>query len=200
MAKQKQTYYTKDWENPTLSKLHLEVSKWVSGTSGSTVFGYRVCPASKHKKLGNMGINALRKHQETNGHKKCIKRNEEKGLVQPSVAAFPLTSGTAPTSDVDPAPTSDASDPAICSVLTSATSSTPSAVNKVFQLPSVQVKRTTILLAIKSAMSHLSQRCIESLIELFPILFPDSGIPAKIKLKRTKLYRLHNPIWTSCLL
>ena len=61
-------------------------------------------------------------------------------------------------------------------LMTSFASSSSAKSQSTIALPSLQVKKTTILLGLKCVMSHLSQRCIESFVELFPILFPDSII------------------------
>ena len=149
---QKQTYYSEEWED---AEKYPEISQCVAGTPGGNVFGCRRCK-SKEKQLGNMGVQALKKHQKSATRQKNTEENVKKGLIQPTLTTLFASSSSAKSQST-------------------------------IALPSLQVKKTTILLALKCVISHLSQRCIESFVEFFPILFPDSSIPAQLELKRTKL-------------
>ena len=173
----KQTYYNTDWENESI---HPQTSSWVSGTKGSTSFGCRVCPVKTSRSLGNMGKNALIKHMNSTVHKDAMGKGA--GLRQPSLSSFvqPLQSSPqqANSLPVSSQPTSTSSDPA--SIVKSPAASP-------FHTPSLQAKRTTIFIALKCVMAKLSYRCVEDLVVMFKIMFPDSEIPDQLQLKRTKL-------------
>ena len=153
------TYYQKEWEDASIQP---EISKWVSGTAGGTGYSCRIC-GGKSRQLGNMGVTALTKHQVGAIHQKKADSMALAGLQQPSIASLTTKSSA------------------------TVTSSSTKQVQQTLNIESLQAKKTSILLVIKSVMSHISQRCLEELVDLFPILFPDSAIPGQLQLKRTKI-------------
>ena len=135
---QKQTYYSKDWEKP---ERYLKISKLVVGKEGSTGYSCRICN-SKTLQLGNMGVEALKKHLGGDSLKKKVEEHGKEGLSQPTVSSLFLS----------------------CSSSKNVQSN--------IALPSSQPKKTTILLALKSVMSHLSQRCVfKALLSFFQFYF-----------------------------
>ena len=67
-----------------------------------------------------------------------------------------------------------------------------SAYNKVhhqekFTIPSYQVKKAEILLAVHSILTYTTQSTMEKYVKLTKVLFPDSKIPEQLELGRTKL-------------
>ena len=67
-----------------------------------------------------------------------------------------------------------------------------SASNKVlhqetFTILSYQVKKTEILLAVHSILTHTTQRTMEKYVKLTKVLFPHSKIPEQLELGRTEL-------------
>ena len=65
----KQTYYSKDLENP---ERYPKISKWVVGEEGSTGYSCRICN-SNTLKLGNMGVEALKNIKEVTVTKRKLK-------------------------------------------------------------------------------------------------------------------------------
>ena len=56
-----------------------------------------------------------------------------------------------------------------------------------FTIPSYQVKKAKIHLAVHSVLTHTTQRTKEKHVKLTKVLFPDSKIPEQLELGRTKL-------------
>ena len=56
-----------------------------------------------------------------------------------------------------------------------------------FTIPSYQVKKAEILLAVHSILTYKTQRTMEKYVKLTKALFPDSKIPEQLELGRTKL-------------
>ena len=79
-----------------------------------------------------------------------------------------------------------------------------SASNKVlhqetFTIPSYQLKKAEILLAVHCILTHTTQRTMEKYVKLTKVLFPDSKIPEQLELGRTKLgYLLQFGLASNC--
>ena len=56
-----------------------------------------------------------------------------------------------------------------------------------FTIPSYQVKKSEILLAVHSILTYATQRTMEKCVKLTKVLFLDSKIPQQLELGRTKL-------------
>ena len=56
-----------------------------------------------------------------------------------------------------------------------------------FTIPSYQVQKAKILLAVHSILTHTIQRTKEKYVKLTKVLFPDSKMPEKLELGRTTL-------------
>ena len=142
------TYYTKTWEDKTK---YPDISVWITGEEGSKTFNCKLCKKPKDLQLGNMGITALRSHEQTDKHKKFIEQFKTQKPLEKSF--FPKTK----------------------------------TVQKTLPTPSAQVKKTEILMAIQSVMSHISHRTMEEFAEMLEIYCPDSTVPKDMKLGRTKI-------------
>ena len=56
-----------------------------------------------------------------------------------------------------------------------------------FTIPSYQVKKAKILLTVHRILTHTTQRTKERYVKLTKVLFPDSKIPEKLRVRKNKV-------------
>ena len=60
-------------------------------------------------------------------------------------------------------------------------------VQQTFSVATRQVKKTKILMALQAVLCHVSSRTMEMFVQMSKVYFPDSDIPDKLQLGRTKI-------------
>ena len=72
-------------------------------------------------------------------------------------------------------------------------------IQQTFSVATPQVKKTEFLMALQAVLCHVSSRTMEMFVQMSKVYFPDSDIPDKLQLGRTKI-KISSTVWLSTLL
>lgn len=180
----KQTLFNNDWCD---KELNPGWAKWLESDPKS-IYSAKCLACKKTFQLSNMGRQAIVSHETGPKHQKNVKNylgvkqslldcfNKAAEVKIQSKGAESISSSV-PHSNLE-AP----QDTATCSV--EAVSSHPREISKFFL--NDQVTKAEILWCLRTVMTHSSFRSNSDLPEIFRMMFPDSDIAKKFKLKKDK--------------